>query len=336
MGDTMTEPFRSRWGRRAVTIPSMLGATLLGLAVSPLALLAAAVSDLVHARRRLPTARVILFLLQYGMNDCVEIVLSPLLWLLAGFGTRLNAPRSIRRHQRLQAWSLTVLAHRADRLLGLRATIDDAGHAALAPGPVVALCRHVSIVDASLPALLYQRLGFRSQGVIMAELLADPGFDLLYGRTGSVFINREDGPAAVSSIRSMGRSVDAQTALIVFPEGQLFRPERLVRSQARAIEREPRRATTIGGLRHVLPPRPAGTMALLDIVPAADVVIIAHTGLERFSTFAALARSVPLRDPIRVTAWRIPRAEIPTDGDTRVDWLDQQWARLDAWCESQS
>ena len=313
----------------------MLGATLLGLALSPLALLAAAIFDVARARWRLPTARVMAFLLQYGVNDCVEIVLSPVLWVLAGFGTRLTAPRSIRRHQRLQAWSLTVLARRADQLLGLRMTIDDPGRAALARGPVIALCRHVSIVDASLPALLYQRLGFHSQGVIMAELLADPGFDLLYGRTGSVFINRDDGPAAVASIRTMGRSVDAQTALIVFPEGQLFRPERLVRSQARALEREPRRATMVGGLRHVLPPRPSGTLALLDAVPAADVVIIAHTGLERFSTFAALARSVPLRHPIRVTAWRIARAEIPTDREARAEWLDQQWARLDAWCEAQ-
>ena len=334
MRHAMNEPFRSRWGRRAVTIPTMLGATLLGLAVSPLALLVAAIFDVVRGRRGLPTARVMVFLLQYGVNDCVEIAITPVLWVLAGFGARLNAPRSIRRHQRLQAWSLTVLARRADRLLGLRMTIDDASRAALAPGPVIALSRHVSIIDASLPALLYQRLGFRSQGVIMAELLADPGFDLLYGRTGSVFINREDGPAAVASIHTMGRTVDAQTVLIVFPEGQLFRPERLVRSQARAIERDPRRAPMISGLRHVLPPRPSGTIALLDAVPAADVVVIAHTGLERFSTFAALARSVPLREPIRVTAWRIPRAEIPTDRDARADWLDRQWARLDAWCES--
>ncbi|MEP6665583.1 MAG: hypothetical protein ABJA81_03950, partial [Nocardioidaceae bacterium] len=28
---------------------------------------------------------------------------------------------------------------------------------------------------------LYHRLGYRTRGVIMAELLADPGFDLIYG-----------------------------------------------------------------------------------------------------------------------------------------------------------
>ena len=36
--------------------------------------------------------------------------------------------------------------------------------AALAPGPVIVLCRLVNIVDASLSTLLYQRLGYRTRG----------------------------------------------------------------------------------------------------------------------------------------------------------------------------
>ena len=126
-----------------------------------------------------------MLLLQYGINDSVEILLAPAYWMLAGFGTRLDQPTSIVRHERLQHWSIEVLARRAEQLLGLRLDIDPASAAALTPGPVIVLCRHVNIVDASLPTLLYQRLGYRTRGVIMAELLADPGFDLIYGRTAS-------------------------------------------------------------------------------------------------------------------------------------------------------
>ena len=275
-------------------------------------------------------SRVALFVLQYGVNDSVEIVLAPVYWAAAGFGTRLDRPASIARHQRLQRWSIDVLARRAERLLGLRVEIDDASLGALAPGPVVVLCRHVNIVDASLPTLLYQRLGIPTRGVIMAELLADPGFDLIYRRTGSVFIPRDRGPEALAQVRRLGEHADASTAVVVFPEGRLFRPDRLERSLARLASEHPERAARLASLRHVLPPRPGGVLTLLDTVPA-DVVVMAHRGLDRFGSFADLARAVPLSHPITVTAWRVGRDEIPDDDAGRIAWLDEQWSLVDGW-----
>ncbi len=102
----------------------MLAATVVGLLASPIILPAAAVVDLAKGRVRLPTVRVALFLIQYGINDCVEILLAPLYWMQAGFGTRLHQPTSIARHERLQDWSVDILARRAERLLGLRLAID--------------------------------------------------------------------------------------------------------------------------------------------------------------------------------------------------------------------
>ena len=267
-------------------------------------------------------------LLQYGINDSVEILLAPAYWMLAGFGTRLDQPTSIVRHERLQHWSIEVLARRAEQLLGLRLDIDPASVAALTPGPVIVLCRHVNIVDASLPTLLYQRLGYRTRGVIMAELLADPGFDLIYGRTGSTFIPRENGPAAIAMVRELGRHVNATTAVVIFPEGRLFRPDRLERASTRLANENPERAARLASLRYVLPPRPGGVVALIDTI-GADVVVVAHTGLDQFASFAALARAVPLREPISVTAWRIPRGQIPTNDGARIAWLDSQWLRVD-------
>jgi 1-acyl-sn-glycerol-3-phosphate acyltransferase len=331
---TFAEPFASRWKRRARTIPLMLAATVVGVLTSPAILAAAVVVDLAKRRFRLPTVRVALFLLQYGVNDSVEILLAPAYWMAAAFGTRLDQPASVARHERLQRWSVDVLAHRAEQLLGLRLDVDPDSTALLTPGPVIVLCRHVNIVDASLPTLLYQRLGYRTRGVIMAELLADPGFDLIYTRTGSVFIPRDNGPEAIAMIRKLGQTIDSTTAVVIFPEGRLFRPDRLDRAVTRLALENPGRAARLASLRHVLPPRPGGVLALLDTIPA-DVIVVAHTGLDQYASFTDLAKAVPLRKPVRVTAWRVARDQIP-DGDAeRIAWLDEQWLLVDEWVARQ-
>ncbi|MEN9646417.1 MAG: hypothetical protein RL238_3086 [Actinomycetota bacterium] len=327
------EPLRSKWSRRARTIPLMLAATGLGVLASPLVLPLAAVADLARGRRRLPTVRVLLFALQYGINDTVEILLAPLYWTAAGFGTRLHQPASIARHQRLQRWSIDLLARRAERLLGLRFELEPGAADALLPAPAIVLCRHVNIVDASLPTLLYQRLGHPTRGVIMAELLADPGFDLIYARTGSVFIPRDNGPDALAAVTKLGATADPDVPTVIFPEGRLFRPDRLERALARLHADNPARGERLAPLRHVLPPRPGGVLALLATIPG-DVVVIAHAGLDRYPSFAALARAVPLRDPVRVTAWRIRSNDIPDGDGERIAWLDQQWCAADRWVDA--
>src|SRR5690606_4708308 len=88
------EPFRSRWGRRVRTIPLMLVATVTGVLAAPLIVTGAAVADLARGRRRLPTVRVALFLIQYGINDSVEILLALVYWVRAGFGCRLASASS--------------------------------------------------------------------------------------------------------------------------------------------------------------------------------------------------------------------------------------------------
>jgi 1-acyl-sn-glycerol-3-phosphate acyltransferase len=298
---------------------------------SPLIVIGCVVIDVVQRRSRLPTLRVALFLLQYVVNDSIEIVLAPVYWVMAGLGTRLAGPASIRRHERLQRWSIAVLARRADRLLGIRLDVDDVSMSALTPGPVIVLCRHVNIVDATLPTLLYQRLGYRSRGVIMAEMLADPGFDLIYARTGSVFIPRDNGPEALEMVSGLAGDVDDTTAVVIFPEGRLFRRDRLDRATARLRADNPDRAERLGSLAHVLPPRPGGLLTLLHALPGTDVVVIAHAGLDEFGSFAELAAAVPLPRPIRVAAWRTPAAEVPGDALDQIAWLDTQWRRVDAW-----
>lgn len=307
----------------------MLGVTALAVVGFPLLAPLAVVADLVRLRRRLPTLRTYLFLLQYLLNDSLEILAAPVLWVWAGFGTRLDSEASFRRHERLQQWSVETLARRAERLLGVRVEVEPGGLERLAPGPVIVLCRHVNVFDASLPALLYQRLGFRVRGVLMAELLADPGFDLIYPRLGSVFIVRDD-PTSRAAVAGLASDLHGDIAVVIYPEGRLFRPAVLQRSLARLAESDPERAERLAGLRHVLPPRPGGVVALTDAAPHADVVVVDHAGLDAFPTFADVARAAPLRDPIRVTVQRFAAADVPRDRSEQVRWLDDLWLAMDA------
>jgi len=331
----MIEPLSVRWKRRAVTIPTMLAATVVAVAGLPVMLLAFAVADVVRGRWQFPTVRVYLFVTQYAINDSAEILISPWYWLLAGFGTRLDSPASIRRHERIQSWSIDLLARRAAQLLGVRIETDDKVADVLEPAPAIVMCRHVNLLDASLPALLYQPRGYHVRSVIMAELLADPGFDLLYRRLGSIFIPRDNSPYARSAVAELGRTLDRSTVAVIFPEGRLYRPELLTRLQTKLSESDPDRASRLAGLRHILPIRPGGVSALLDAAPDADIVVIAHTGLDAYPDFKTLARHCPLTAPVRVTACRIPHTKVPADPADRIEWLDATWQNVDDWIDAQ-
>lgn len=325
----MSEPLQIRWRRRVVSIPAVLGITTGAVLGLPILLAAATVVDLGRGRRRLPTVRVYLFGLQYLLNDSLEILLAPLLWIRAGFGTTLGSGVSKDRHLQLQNWSVRTLADRADQLLDLPVEVVDEEQGAPGSGPLVVIGRHVSLFDASLPGLVLERLQFKVRGVIMAELLADPGFDLIYSRTGSVFIPRDDGQTAVRAVQSMAKDADHQTALVIFPEGRLFRPSVRDRLLSRLAESDPERAERLAGLRHVLPPRPGGLHALLDAVPDADVVLLDHRGLDDFQRLADLVHAVPVGRPVRISLRRFVRADIPEGLEARTAWLDRIWMELD-------
>lgn len=319
-------------------MPAVLAATIVAVVGLPVLVPALTVADLVSGRRRLPRLRVYLFLVQYLANDSVEIVLVPVLWMRAGLGTRLGSVASIERHRRLQWWSLDLLARRADRLLGLPVVLAPEAEAALGPGPVVVIARHASLFDASLPALVYGRKGFAVRGVIMAEMLADPGFDLLYGRLGSVFIPRDDAPAARAAIEAMAHSItrhDGPDSMVgIYPEGRLFSPRARDGALDRLAKRAPERAERLAGLSNLLPPRPGGLRILLDALPDADVVVLDHRGLDGVGSLTDLVAMVPATEPVTVSARRHARATIPDDLDEFTAWLDERWLELDAEIEA--
>lgn len=307
--------------RRSKTVPTVLGATAVGIGgfafLGPLAVFA----DIVRFRFKLPTLRVYLFLLQYLVNDSAEILAAPFLWVR-------RAP--VETYDRIQQWSADLMVKRADQLLGVRVELDTSALAQIAPGPVIVIARHTSVFDSTLPSIACNTAGLGTRGLIMAEMLADPGFDIIYGRLGWKFIPRDDGPAALAQVAELAHDADERTALVIFPEGRVFSQSVLERTMERLATKSPDRAVHLAGLQRSLPPRPGGLLGLLAALPDADVVLISHRGLDDFDGLAELATKVPVKSVVEVSARRIGRNEIPTTATSQIEWLDDLWLAQDA------
>lgn len=306
----------------------MLSTTAAAVVGLPIWMPAAVIFDLVRGKRRLPTVRAGKFALRYLVNDSAEIVLAPFLWL----GARTGSSRGIERYRSVQRWSIRSLAAAADRDIGVRldptATVPVDPHS----GPYIVLCRHTSMLDSSVASLLF---GLDSpwniRSIATADALADPGFDLIYPPLGTVFIDRDEGASARRVIAGFARFDGPDDIVTIFPEGQLFRPSALTRSLDRLAERHPERAERLAGLRHVLPPRPGGTIALLEALPDADVLVIGHQGFERAASIPEMARNAPLDTTVRLSIRHVPRSDVPESTDDRIAWLDRLWTDLDDW-----
>ena len=172
--------------------------------------------------------------------------------------------------------------------------------------------------------------------VLKDTLQWDPAIDVLLHRIPARFIspNPAEGEDLESQIRELATDLDENDAFVIFPEGGNFTEERRARAIARlrrlGLERMARRAER---MTNVLAPRPGGFLAALDAAPEADVVLVAHTGLDHLLTVGDVWRELPMDQQIVMRWWRVARAEIPPDRDGRIDWLFGWWERIDAWID---
>lgn len=309
--------------RRLISIPAVFLAGVLLFALLPFWLPVAIVADLVRAKWRLPLARLGLFGLCWAWLEIVGVTLAALFWLL---GQRRNHAL----HYRLQAWWAMSLIACLQLTTGAKLFTRVES---LSPGPVVMLARHASLVDSLVSAwAITAKARMRPRYVLKRELLWDPCLDIVGCRLPNHFLDREatDGDAELDALRRLSDGMTDRDVTVIFPEGTRASPSKRERALASIGRAQPERAQRMADLRHLLPPRPAGTLALLDGAPDADVVIGWHSGLDGLDTFPAMLRHLARRPaPVRFACRRIPRAEVPI-GEDRAAWLDQVWLRLDA------
>jgi 1-acyl-sn-glycerol-3-phosphate acyltransferase len=234
---------------------------------------------------------------------------------------------------------LALLRWTAERLFGLKVEMTPAlPVAALPPDrPLLVLVRHAGLGDSFLLLqILLTEAGLMPHTVLKGVLRADPCLDVLLGRVPHCFLPTVRGTAQ-DAVAELAAGLRPRDALVIFPEGGNFTPRRHRRAVARLRRLgDHRRAARAAGLHYVLPPREAGSLAALAAAPSADVVFVAHAGLDVIASPRAAWSFLPLRRPVRVHWWRIPAADIPAGDAARSGWLLGQWERMDRWTAEQA
>ena len=330
--------------RRLVVAPIVIVVALGIVVLSPLLAVLALLFGLAGLLRagRMRNLRLVSFLVVGLTAELVTLFVLLGLWVVSGFGGRLQTEPYQKRHYAVVRRFLDALYRGAERTYGLRVEVEEpdlTGEelAARASRPVIVLSRHAGPGDSFL--LIHQLLsvyGRRPRVVMKATMQFDPSLDILGNRLPNVFIQRQQTGESIftDQIERLARSLDANGALVIFPEGANWTPNRWRRG-IRRLERAGRRdlAERARDMPNLLPPRPGGALAAIAACPEADVIFVAHAGLDTITSVGDVWRRFPVDQVVRARWWRVLSEQVPRDADheAQVQWLYQWWERIDAW-----
>lgn len=204
----------------------------------------------------------------------------------------------------------------------------------VAPGPVVILMRHASIIDNTMPdAVIGTRHDMGLRFVLKCELRMLATIDFGGGLVPTAFVARGSGDTAreLELLERLAAGMGADEGLLIYPEGTRHTPAKLARAQEIIRERQPEVAALADRLHHTLPPRLGGPLTLLDAAADADIVFCGHVGLDGFEHIRDIWAGGLVGTTVSVRFWRYPRAELPAGRAERVRWLYERWQVLDDW-----
>jgi len=327
--------------RRLVLAPLVLVFTVAAILGLPVLVLVALVTS-VPAKRQRRGLRVLGLALAWLMLECAALVACLALWVSSGFGGRLRTEPFQERHYGLVRWFLSQLYGVATRAFGLQVLIEEPEAtpdelSRRLTRPVVVLSRHAGPGDSFL--LVYQLLQLyrrRPRIVMKAALQFDPGLDVVINRLPHAFVHpRRSGEGLViEEIRRLAGNLGPRDALVIFPEGGNFTPRRRLRAIERLeAKRRHAEAERARGMAHLLAPRSGGATAAIDACPDADVIFVAHTGLDHLITIGDVWRQLPVDQVIRARWWRVPAPDVPREHEAQVAWLFDWWETIDAWID---
>jgi 1-acyl-sn-glycerol-3-phosphate acyltransferase len=212
--------------------------------------------------------------------------------------------------------------------------------------PVIVLSRHAGPGDSVLIIqYLLSECERRPRVVMKATLQLDPTVDIIATRLPNAFLNRAKSTGVngtrqrTEQIRRLAAGMSGRSALVIFPEGGNWTPLRW----NRAIERLRRRghpdlAQRAAAMPNLLPPHGSGALTAIAACPAADVIFVAHTGLDRLVSVRDVWRSLHTDLEIRARWWRVPADRVPRTAspDAQLGWLYDWWERIDAWITAEN
>ena len=330
--------------RRLVLAPLVIILAVGFVLLSPFLALLALVFGLVARARagHMRSLRLVGFVLVWFVAETVALVMLAGLWVVSGFGGRLRTEPYQSRHYAVMRWFLDLMYRGAERTYGLRVEVDEptpttSEAAARLARPVIVLSRHAGPGDSFLLVhqllTVYQR---RPRVVMKATMQLDPSVDIVGNRLPNVWIrHRQTGESIFTNqIERLARGLDASGALVIFPEGGNWTPHRWRRG-IRQLEHQGRSdlAARARDMPNLLPPRPGGTLAAISACPDADVIFVAHAGLDNIVTLGDVWGKFPINQVIRARWWRVPHDAVPrsADHEAQVQWLYHWWEQIDTW-----
>lgn len=316
--------------RRPISFTTALVVSLVIMVLTPLALPLLYVADLVTGRPRGKWSRVWMLIGATIWFEFFGVLGGAWLWLRY-LGGRIDPTGWDAANYRLEFWWCRSHMRNLELFAGVRLELLD-DRPLHGPRSIV-VARHSSHIDAIVPLTVLDRAGRLPCYTLKQDLKWAPAMDIVGHRTNNVWIDRTPRPGSpmMSEIEDLAASMNEISSAVIFPEGTFRTPERHRRAIDRLRRTRPDLAERADRLRYVLPPRPAGTMALLRGAPDADVVILANHGTETRSTLAQIVATIDQPHPITVKATRHARADVPDDEDTFTEWLVDRWLEMDDW-----
>ncbi|MEM1433586.1 MAG: 1-acyl-sn-glycerol-3-phosphate acyltransferase [Pseudomonadota bacterium] len=307
--------------RRLITIPAFLLGALLVTVLFPVLLVLALVASLWKpAHGAVPT---LFFITGYLWFEAAGIIAAPIIWL------RSRTPQdAMRANFAMQCWWASGLMRMAQRFFSLRLTLHN--EAALTGGPALVLPRHASIADTVLPVTYFARpFNTHLRYIMKRELLVDPCLDIYGNRLPNYFVDRsgQDTDAAVDGIRQLTETLDASEGMLLYPEGTRYSPAKH-EALRRKGNQNPKLVQQLNRWPDLLPPRLGGTLAMLESNPGRDLLFMAHVGFEGSSHFKNLINGSWRRAQVHLAFWRVPFAQIPTQREELMEFLFEQWDRM--------
>jgi 1-acyl-sn-glycerol-3-phosphate acyltransferase len=322
--------------RRGLVAPAVVVLTGMIWVLLPLWVIgAAALSPILPGRWR--ALRLLWVVILYATIESLMLVVLFGWWLASGFGRQIRRPYWEGIHYDLVQGVMWVFFREAKRVLHLELATDGPAPDAHPGRPLLVCCRHAGPGDSFILIHALMHTYAREPRVVLKDTLAwDPAIDVVLRRIPARFItpNPGAGEDLEAHIAALATGLDENDAFVIFPEGGNFTPGRRERGIERlrklGLDRMAQRAEA---MTNVLAPRPGGLLAALDAAPAADVVLVAHTGLDHLLSVADVWRELPMDKRIVMRWWTVPRADIPADRDERIEWLFGWWERIDLWIE---
>jgi len=324
-------------------IPAMLVLSVAAVVTLPITAVLAILIGLLTPRAWTRPLRLLLLVVGYLAAEAVGLFALGVLWVMAGFGRTIREPASERRHYVLVRTFLEWLYWLLTTVLHVSVRVDGPPPEAYLDRPLIVFCRHAGPGDSFL--IVHALLDWydREPRIVLKDTLQwDPAIDVVLNRLPNRFIrsgspgkptaDEPDRPPVEHTIGELARKLDGNDALVLFPEGGNFTARRRVRAiqrlHRRGLAAEARKAEA---MRHVLPPRPAGVLAVLENGGDADIVWVGHTGTDHLLSVADIWAALPMDTEILMRWWHVPAGEVPAEPEAQIGWLYEWWKRIDDW-----